>query len=136
MLSGELEETNINYSVAKIAGIQLCNAYNKQHSTKFIPAIPCNLYGEGDNFDNNTSHVIPALIKKIHEAKINRLDKIVIYGTGKVKREFLHVNDASLACYFLMKNYNSTEIINFGYGEDIAIKELVFKLKKIIQFKY
>ena len=130
LLSAALEPSNKPYAVAKIAGIIACQSYNIQYGTNFISAMPTNLYGPNDNFDLETSHVLPALIRKFHEAKINNEKEIMVWGTGKPQREFMHVDDLAGACLFLMKNYNSSEIINIGTGEDITIKDLAEKLKK------
>ena len=134
LLTGELEPTNEPYAIAKIAGIKMCPAYNKQYETDFISVMPTNLYGSGDNFDLENSHVLPALIRKFHEAKINNQNEIVVWGTGAPKREFLHVDDLADACIFLMNNYDNSEIINIGTGEDISIKELAEMIKEITGF--
>lgn len=125
LLSGELEPTNQWYALAKIAGIRTCQAYRQQHGCNFISAMPCNLYGTNDNFDLNSSHVLPALIRKIHVAKIKNESQIICWGTGSPLREFLYVDDLAEACIFLMENYNDEMHINVGYGEDITIKEAV-----------
>lgn len=139
MLTGSLEPTNEAYAIAKIAGIKMCQAYNHQHSTNFISVIPTTIYGPDDNFDPETSHVIPALIRKFHEAKLNleegKKEKVEIWGTGKHRREFLYVDDFAEACIFLMNNYDKTETINVGYGEDISIMELVLLVKEIVGFE-
>ncbi len=135
LMSGELEPTNRAYAIAKIAGIEMCRSYNKQYKTNFISAMPTNLYGPNDNFDLENSHVLPALIKKFHEAKIKNKKEITLWGTGKPKREFLHVDDLADACVFLMQNYNDSDIINIGTGEDLSIKKLAENIKKIIGFK-
>jgi len=134
LLSGELEPTNEPYAIAKIAGIKLCQAYNRQYGTNFISVMPTNLYGPGDNFDLETSHVIPALIRKFHEAKINGKDQVVVWGSGRPFREFLHVDDLADACLFLMNNYNSSEIINIGTGKDLSIAELAYLIKDIVEY--
>jgi len=134
-MTGPLEKTNEAYAIAKIAGIKMCQAYNKQYGTKFISVMPTNLYGPNDNFDLETSHVLPALIRKFHDAKVLNAKEIVLWGTGSPKREFLHVDDLADACVFLMNNYESSEIINIGTGEDIAIKDLALLIKKIIGFE-
>ncbi len=134
LLTGELEPTNEPYAIAKIAGIKLCQAYNRQYQTNFISVMPTNLYGPGDNFDLETSHVIPALIRKFHEAKIKGKDQVVVWGSGKPFREFLHVDDLADACLFLMHNYNSSEIINIGTGKDLSIAELAYLIKDIIEY--
>jgi len=124
LLTGPLEPTNEWYAIAKIAGIKLAQAYRKQHGCDFISAMPTNLYGPGDNFDLNTSHVLPALIRKAHEAKLAGADHITIWGTGSPRREFLHVDDMADACVFLMQRYSDFEHVNVGSGEDITILEL------------
>jgi len=134
LLTGELEPTNEPYAIAKIAGIKLCQAYNRQYQTNFISVMPTNLYGPGDNFDLETSHVIPALIRKFHEAKIKGKDQVVVWGSGKPFREFLHVDDLADACLFLMHNYNSSEIINIGTGMDLSIAELAYLIKDIVGY--
>jgi len=136
LLTGPLEPTNEPYAVAKIAGIKMCQAYNRQYGTNFICAMPTNLYGPNDNFDLETSHVIPALIRKFHEAKINGAKSVVVWGTGTPRREFLYVDDLADACLFLMENCDAqhAEIINVGTGEDITIKELAEMIKNIVGF--
>ena len=124
LLTGPLEPTNEWYAIAKIAGIKLAQAYRKQHGCDFISAMPTNLYGPGDNYDLNTSHVLPALIRKAHEAKMSGADHITIWGTGTPKREFLHADDCADACVFLMKHYSDFEHVNVGSGEDISILDL------------
>ncbi|MBP1950567.1 GDP-L-fucose synthase [Virgibacillus litoralis] len=134
LLTGELEPTNEPYAIAKIAGIKMCESYNRQYGTNFISAMPTNLYGPNDNFDLETSHVLPALIRKFHEAKVSGKDHVELWGSGAPKREFLHTNDLSEACVFLMENYSGNEIINIGIGEDIAIKDLAVKVKDIVGY--
>jgi GDP-L-fucose synthase len=134
-MTGKLEETNDAYAVAKIAGIKMCQSFNDQYKTNFISVMPTNLYGPNDNFDLKDSHVLPALIRKFHEAKIKNKKEVILWGTGNVYREFLYVDDAADACVFLMDNYNSSEIINVGTGKDIKIKDLAHLIKKIIAFK-
>lgn len=124
LLSGELERTNEPYAMAKIAGIKMCQAYDRQYGTNFISVMPTNLYGPGDNFDLETSHVLSALIRKFHEAKVSGAPQVVVWGTGTPRREFLHVDDLADACLFLMQNYDSPEIINIGVGKDLTIAEL------------
>ncbi|QNB47094.1 NAD-dependent epimerase/dehydratase family protein [Thermanaerosceptrum fracticalcis] len=135
LLSGELEPTNMPYAVAKIAGIQLCQAYNREYNTNFISVMPTNLYGPNDNFDLETSHVMPALIRKFHEAKVNKLPYVEVWGTGTPRREFLYIDDLADACIFLMDKYNQNEIINIGVGEDISIRELALLIKEIVEYK-
>ena len=134
LLTGGLEPTNEPYAVAKIAGIKMCQAYNRQYETNFISVMPTNLYGPNDNFDLENSHVLPAMIRKFHEAKISNQNEVVVWGTGAPKREFLYVDDLADACVFLMNNYDNSEIINIGTGEDISIKELAEMIKEIIGF--
>jgi GDP-L-fucose synthase len=135
LLAGPLEPTNEAYAVAKIAGMKMCQAYNSQYGTNFISVIPANLYGMGDDFHPENSHVIPALIRKFHEAKERREDKVIIWGTGRPMREFLYIDDFADACIFLMNNHNSSEIINIGTGEDISIAELTLIIKEVVDFK-
>ncbi len=134
LLSGALEPTNEWYAVAKIAGIKLCQAYRKQHGFDAISLMPTNLYGPGDNFDLHSSHVLPALIRKFHEAKLNQLPEVEIWGSGTPKREFLHVDDLASACLFLMEQYSSGEIINVGSGQEVTIAELAALVKEIVGF--
>ncbi len=135
LLDGKLEPTNEPYAIAKIAGIKMCESYNRQYNTNFIPVMPTNLYGPNDNFDLKNSHVLPALIRKFHEAKESNKKEIVVWGSGKAKREFLHVDDLAAACIFLMKNYNKNEFVNIGTGEDLSIKNLAEMIKKITNFQ-
>ena len=138
LLTGLLEPTNEPYAIAKIAAIKLCHYYNKQYGTNFISVMPTNLYGPGDNFNLKTSHVLPALIRKFHEAKTQGNAEVVLWGTGSPKREFLYSDDLADAIVFLMKNKNAAEIgefINIGTGEDIAIKDLAEMIKEIVGFK-
>ena len=135
LLSGYLEPTNDAYAIAKIAGIKMCQAYNKQYGCNFISAMPTNLYGPGDNYDLNNSHVLPALLRKFHEAKINNEPVVTVWGTGKPCREFLHVDDLASACFFLMQNYNDPAIINIGTGKDISIGEMAEMIKKITAYE-
>jgi GDP-L-fucose synthase len=134
LLSGYLEPTNEPYAIAKIAGLKMCQSYNQQYQTNFISVMPTNLYGPNDNFDLESSHVLPALIRKFHEAKTNNNNSVVAWGTGEPRREFLYIDDLADACIFLMNNYNSSEIINIGNGLDITIKELAETIKDIIGF--
>jgi GDP-L-fucose synthase len=133
-LSGYLEASNEPYAVAKIAGIKMCQAYNRQYGTRFISLMPTNLYGPGDNFDLKTSHVLPALIRKFHEAKVNGHSSVEIWGTGKPRREFLHVDDLADACLFLMNHYEDSEIVNVGVGKDLSIRDLAEMIAGIIRF--
>ena len=134
LLTGELEPTNEWYAVAKIAGIKMCQAYRKQYGFDAISVMPTNLYGPRDNFDLETSHVLPALIRKFHEAKAMKADAVEIWGTGKPRREFLHVEDLADACVFLMNNYSEAQIINVGWGQDISILELAELVGKTVGF--
>ena len=135
LLSGPLEKTNDAYAIAKIAGIKMCQSYNKQFDTKFISVMPTNQYGPNDNFDLESSHVLPALLRKFHDAKISNAKEVVMWGTGSPKREFLHVDDTADACVHLMETYDSNEIVNIGTGEDITIKELAEMIKEIVGFE-
>jgi GDP-L-fucose synthase len=135
LLTGELEQTNEPYAIAKIAGIKLCETYKDQYGCNFISAMPTNLYGPNDNYDLNNSHVLPALIRKFHEAKINNTSEVVVWGTGSPKREFLHVDDLASACFYLLENYNERELVNVGCGEDVSIKELANIIKEIVGFE-
>ena len=124
LLTGPLEPTNDAYAIAKIAGIKLCQAYAREYGKNFLSAMPTNLYGPHDNFDLHTSHVLPALIRKIHEAKKSGAPEVLVWGTGTPRREFLHADDLADACVFLLKNYDSPELINIGSGTDVTIREL------------
>jgi len=135
LLEGKLEPTNEGYALGKIIGIKLCEYYNKQYDCNFISAMPPNLYGENDNFSPDHSHVIAALIRKFHEGKESSSKKVVIWGTGTAKREFLYVDDAAEACVFLMKNYDSPEHINIGSGDDISIVDLAKLIKNVVGFE-
>jgi len=134
LLTGPLEPTNEWYAIAKIAGIKLCQAYRQQHGADFISAMPTNLYGPGDNFDLATSHVLPALIRKVHEAKVSGAPNVTLWGTGTPRREFLHVDDCADALVFLMRNYSSHEHINVGSGSDLTILELAQAICRIVGF--
>ena len=141
LMTGPLEPTNSPYAVAKIAGIEMCWSYNRQYRTKFIPVMPTNLYGPNDNFDLETSHVLPALIRKFHEARQNNAESVIVWGTGVPKREFLHVDDLADACLFLMQKefsdqeYKNKPLFNIGSGRDISVKELAELIKEIAGFK-
>lgn len=135
LLSGYLEPTSEPYEIAKIAGIKMCQAYNRQYGVNFISAISTNTYGPNDKFDPEHSHVIPALIRKFHQAKINRQDTVTVWGTGKPRRDFIYAEDLADACFFLMQNYNKPEIINIGKGIGVSIKELIFTIKEVIGYK-
>ncbi len=134
LLTGLLEETNEPYAIAKIAGIKLCDAYRDQYGCNYISVMPTNLYGLNDNYHPQNSHVLPALIRRFHEAKINNLPSVTIWGTGTPKREFLYADDLAEACYFLMQSYNESGLINIGTGEDIAISDLASLISKIIGY--
>jgi GDP-L-fucose synthase len=134
LLSGYLEETSEPFSIAKIAGIKLCQAYNKQYGTNYISAMFSNLYGIGEKFDKENSHLIPALIMKIHEAKINDNKSVVLWGNGKPKRELLYIDDAVDSCVFLMNNYDDNEIINVGTGFDLSIKEIATVIADVVGY--
>jgi GDP-L-fucose synthase len=138
LLTGELEPTNEAYAIAKIAGIKMCQAYNRQYDTNFISVMPTNLYGPNDNFDLQNSHVLPALIRKFYEAKIQNKPTVEIWGSGKPRREFLYVDDLADACVFLMENYNCKDMgifVNIGTGEDLTIKELAEMIKRIVGYQ-
>lgn len=134
LLTGSLEKTNEAYAIAKIAGLEMCKFFKRQYGDNFISCMPTNLYGPNDNFDLKNSHVLPALIRKMHEAKLNKNDTVEIWGTGKPLREFLYVDDMADACVFLMENYDGEEHINIGTGEEISIKDLAQLIKKIVDF--
>ncbi len=135
LLTGVLEETNEPYAIAKIAGIKLCEAYRDQYGDDFISVMPTNLYGYGDNYDLNKSHVLPALIRKVHEAKENNEDSVTVWGTGTPLREFLFSDDLAEACVFLMETYSEKELVNIGTGVDLTIKQLVETICEVIGFK-
>jgi len=135
LLTGLLEPTNEPYAIAKIAGIKMCDAYRSQYGCNFISAMPTNLYGPNDNYDLSNSHVLPALIRKFHEAKTRGLDEVIIWGTGTPLREFMHVSDLADACFFLMQGYNEPGFVNIGVGEDISIKDLALMIKDIVGFE-
>lgn len=135
LLTGELEPTNEPYAIAKIAGIKLCDAYRAQYGCNFISVMPTNLYGPNDNYDLKNSHVLPALLRKFHEAKVSAAPSVEIWGTGTPRREFLHVDDLADACYHLMLHYNEQGLVNIGTGEDISIRDLALLIKKIVGFE-
>lgn len=134
LLKGELEKTNEAYAIAKISGLKLVQAYRKQYGHQWISAMPTNMYGPGDNFDLESSHVLPGLIRKFHEAKTNGASSVQLWGTGAAKREFLHSDDLGRACLFLLENYNEDVAINIGFGEDISIKELANMIKSVVGY--
>lgn len=135
LLTGLLEPTNEPYAIAKIAGIKMCDAYRDQYGCDYISVMPTNLYGPNDNYDLKNSHVLPALIRKFHEAKMERKKSVEIWGTGNPKREFMHVEDLASACYFLMQNYSDSGFVNIGVGKDVSIKELALLIKQIVGFE-
>lgn len=135
LLTGPLEETNDAYAVAKIAGIAMCQSYNQQYGTNFISVMPTNLYGMNDNFDLEHAHVLPSLMRKFHEAKINNLPQVEVWGTGSPMREFLYVDDLASAVVYLMQNYDGSEIVNIGTGEDCTIKELAEMIKEVVGYE-
>ena len=135
LLTGPLEPTNEPYALAKIAGIRLCQSYAREYGRNFISAMPTNLYGPGDNFDLAKSHVLPALLRKVHEAKLAGATEVMVWGTGAPRREFLHVEDLASACRFLIENYDSPEIINVGFGDDVTIRELAETICDVVGFK-
>jgi GDP-L-fucose synthase len=135
LLTGLLEETNEPYAIAKIAGIKMCDAYRAQYGCNFISVMPTNLYGFNDNYDLQNSHVLPALLRKFHEAKINNQTQVEVWGTGEPLREFLHASDMANACVYLMQNYNDEGFVNIGTGNEISIKDLAFLIKKIVGFQ-
>lgn len=135
LLTGLLEPTNEPYAVAKIAGIKLCEAYRDQYGCNFISAMPTNLYGEGDNYHLQNSHVIPALLRKFHEAKLNNSEAVEIWGTGTPLREFMYVDDLADACYYLMQHYNEKLFVNVASGDEVTIKELALLVKEVVGFK-
>lgn len=135
LLSGELEPTNEPYAIAKIAGIKMCQAYNRQYATNYISVMPTNLYGPGDNYDLESSHALAALLRKFHEAKMADQQMVTVWGSGQPMREYLHVDDLADACLFLMNNYKESEIINIGSGEELTIAELAELIGDIVGFK-
>lgn len=135
LLTGSLEPTNEAYAIAKIAGLKMCQAYRRQYGFNAISVMPTNLYGPGDNFNLENSHVLPALIRKFHEAKLHGDTEVVVWGTGTPRREFLHADDFAAACLFLMENYDSDELINVGWGEDVSIRELAELVREVVGFE-
>lgn len=135
LLTGLLEQTNEPYAIAKIAGIKMCESYRRQYGCNFISAMPTNLYGPNDNYDLNNSHVLPALLRKMHEAKISGQSHVEIWGSGTPQREFLHVDDMASACLFMLQNYNDEAFLNVGYGSDVSIKELAHIVKRVVGFE-
>jgi len=135
LLTGVLEQTNEPYAIAKIAGLKMCENYNRQYGTNYIAAMPTNLYGPADNYDPQNSHVFPALIRKFHEAKVENLPNVTIWGTGKPMREFMHVDDLAAALLYLMENYDGESFLNIGWGKDITIKDLALLIKEVIGYE-
>lgn len=135
LMTGEIEATSQAYAISKIAGIKMCQAYNKQYGTKFISTIPATIYGPNDYFDLENSHVLSAIMRKFHEAKMNKFNEVILWGSGNPKREFLYVDDLVEACVFIMNNDFDVDLINIGSGEDFTIKELAEKVKKIVGFE-
>lgn len=135
LLTGLLEQTNEPYAIAKIAGIKMCESYRRQYGCNYISAMPTNLYGPNDNYDLNNSHVLPALLRKFHTAKVNNQSTVEVWGTGSPLREFLHVNDLAEACFYLMQHYNDEQLVNVGSGTEISIKDLAILVKKVVGFE-
>ena len=135
LLTGLLEATNEPYAIAKIAGIKMCDAYRAQYGCNFISAMPTNLYGPNDNYDLEKSHVLPALIRKFHEAKRQQLPEVILWGSGTPQREFLHVDDLADACFYLMRTYNQAGLVNIGVGHDLSIKELALLIRDIVGYQ-
>ena len=135
LLTGPLEPTNEAYAIAKISGVRLCQYYAREYGKNFISVMPTNLYGPFDNFDLETSHVLPALMRKFHEAKKSGLSQVVVWGSGTPRREFLHVDDLALACVYLMEKYDSPEIVNVGCGEDLTIAEVAEMMRRVVGFE-
>ncbi len=135
LLTGIPEPTNEAYALSKILGLKLCEYYNTQYNCNFISAMPCNIYGEGDNFDEKTSHVIPALMQKMHNAHVRGEDSVLIWGTGRARREFLHVFDLALACIFLLENYDDKQFVNVGAGHDVTIAQLADMMRQVVGFR-
>ena len=134
LLTGPLEETNEAYAIAKISGLQMCKFFKRQYGDNFISCMPTNLYGPNDNYNLSSSHVLPALIRKIHEAKVNNSDTVEVWGSGTPLREFLHVDDMADACVFLIENYDGEQHVNIGTGVEVSIRELAETIKKIVEF--
>lgn len=135
LLTGPLEPTNEPYAIAKIAGIEMCDAYRAQYGSNFVSVMPTNLYGPNDNYDLVNSHVLPAMLRKMHEAKTKKQSEVVLWGTGTPRREFLHADDMADACFFLMQNYNEQGLVNIGVGEDISIRDLALLIQKVVGFE-
>jgi GDP-L-fucose synthase len=135
LLTGELESTNEPYAIAKIAGIKMCDAYRSQYGSHFISAMPTNLYGPHDNYDLKNSHVLPALIRKFHEAKLQNASEVEVWGTGNPRREFLHVDDLADACFYLLQNFDEAGLVNIGTGEDLSIRELAELVQRTVGYQ-
>jgi len=135
LLTGALEYTNEPYAIAKIAGIKMCESYHLQYGCDFISVMPTNLYGPNDNYDLNNSHVLPALLRKFHDAKENKLPQVTVWGTGSPRREFMHADDMADACVHLMNNYTGEKFVNIGVGNDISIKELAYLIKEVVAYE-
>jgi GDP-L-fucose synthase len=135
LLTGLLEPTNEPYAIAKIAGIKMCDAYRSQYGCDFISVMPTNLYGPNDNYDLQNAHVLPSLVRKFHEAKINNAPEVSIWGSGSPKREFLHADDLADACVFLMNTYSDEGLVNIGTGEDISISDLALMIKEVVGYE-
>lgn len=135
LMTGALEETNRAYAIAKIAGIEMCHSYNAEYGTDYLAVMPTNLYGPNDNFDLTSSHVLPALMRKFHEAKVSGSTEVTLWGSGAPRREFLHVDDLARACVFLMEQYSGSEIVNIGTGKDITIKELGERIADVVGYR-
>lgn len=135
LLTSQLEPTNEGYAIAKIAGLKMCQAYNKQYGTRFITCMPTNIYGPGDNFNLETAHALPALMAKMHKAKHEGFEQVVVWGTGNARREWLYVDDLAQACVYLMNTYEGNEIVNIGLGQDISMKDLAFKIREIVGYQ-
>lgn len=135
LLDGKVEPTNEGYAIAKIAGMKMCEMYNRQYGTDYISVMPCNLYGPGDNFYSEHSHVVPALIRKFHEAKCDGQDEVIVWGTGQARRELLYTEDLADACLYLMESYSGNDFFNVGSGEDVSIRELANMIKDVVGYK-
>jgi GDP-L-fucose synthase len=135
LLDGKVEPTNEGYAIAKIAGMKMCEMYNRQYKTNYMTVLPCNIFGIGDNFHPEKSHVVAGLIRKFHEAKINSLDTVTVWGTGNARRELMFSEELADACIFLFENYDGIECLNIGTGKDISIRDLAYLVKKVVGFE-
>jgi GDP-L-fucose synthase len=135
LLTGELEKTSEPYAIAKIAGVRMCQSYNRQYGVHYISVIPATVYGPDDHFDCEAGHVIPSLIERFHQAKLNNINKVTVWGTGKPRREFIYVDDLAEACLFLMENCDESEVVNVGVGYDVSIEELAHRISQIVAYK-